>query len=649
MSLQGELQQLDNGNYKTRLSLAFITASSFDYKSYQPSSLPLTSQSVDVWLLRGQTVLITKNSKTEDSMVNMFFPGFTSTMQRTFGQSVVPTKQPFNQGLVLGNGQFKFVNMNTSDTYEVLNTVDISQAYRTFLQLINQDQRFLNQLQSFMSMLIDSRVFEPSTIPKPAPKQLGKRSVQAFQSVKASHSIKKQMFYRVPTYNLNITNGRIRNKRNIADIFSPYSVQSIGDTAGENYKKLNLNFDQIHHTEERLSHQQTVLAQMFSSLNADEKQVKRKELYLELRAFRTSYFQNFMFDLQDILKHNTLDPVYNILFDLLREHEFCYSATCYTLPIFSVLNKTTLQVSVQTAEQSLVPAVYVSCTIMPNLRTSIFSHQIALLDGNTLNFQANQLPSIPLEDLIHPKVDQATRQLQLSDYVHQQLYLIYSGKRVSLQCITAQMITVDNTKRYCDQTTLNFITFPDSISIGKETVLKVAIPHHFSSKLDFLNSDMRSLSIFQQTNFTDPHFGNKVINFFQTADTIHYSFTFIAFVCIVLLSILICCACYIKCPSCLIHAFCCCANTCCLKEKVKSREQQRLHWATEMEPMTSDEGCQPIIKPSQSPQPQPQVIQPSAPAFQPQQIQPILADCPRNILSRYCLTTRTPCLSNQTN
>ena len=211
------------------------------------------------------------------------------------------------------------------------------------------------------------------------------------------------------------------------------------------------------------------------------------------------------------------------------------------------------------------------------------------------------------------------------------------------------MITVDNKKRYCDQTTLNFIPFPESISIGKETVLKVAIPHHFSSKLDFLNSDMRSLSIFQQTNFTDPHFGNKVINFFQTAETIHYSFTFIAFVCIVLLSILICCACYIKCPSCLLHAFCCCANTCCLKEKVRSREQQRLHWATEMEPMTSDVGCQPIIKPSQSPQPQPQVMQPSAPAFQPQQSQPLLSNCPQNILSCYCLTTRIPCVSNQTN
>ena len=128
-SLQGELQQLENGNFKTRLSLAFITASSFDFKAYKPNNLPLTSQSVDVWLLRDQEILITK-STINDQMVNMFFPGFTATVLRTFGQTVVPTKQPYNQGLVLEAGIFKFVNMNTPTIYEVTNTVEMSQAFR---------------------------------------------------------------------------------------------------------------------------------------------------------------------------------------------------------------------------------------------------------------------------------------------------------------------------------------------------------------------------------------------------------------------------------------------------------------------------------------------------------------------------------------
>ena len=274
------------------------------------------------------------------------------------------------------------------------------------------------------------------------------------------------------------------------------------------------------------------------------------------------------------INKNKLDPVYEILFALLREHEFCYSATCYTLPIFSIRNTTTFQVSVQTAEQSLVPAVYISCTIQPNLRTSVFSHQIALVDGDTLNFQANQLPSIKLVDLIYPKVDQTTRALQTSDYVKNRLYLIYSGKKVSLQCVTAQMITVNNEKQFCDQTTLNFIHFPESIFIGEKQVLKVAIPHHFSRKLDFLNTDMRSVSIFQQTDFEEPHFGNQVISFFQTAETIHYSFMSVTFVCCILFSCITCCLCYIKCPTCLVKLFCCCANTCCLKQKVVQRDEE---------------------------------------------------------------------------
>ena len=469
------------------------------------------------------------------------------------------------------------------------------------------------------------------------------------------------VFPRVSTHILNSTIGKIRNKRDIADIFSPYSVQSIGDTAAENYAKLNLNFDQIHHTEERLSHQQTALAQTFKALNTDERQVKRKELYLELRAFRTSFFQNFMFDMLDILKHNTLDPVYNILFELLRKHEFCYSATCYTLPIFSVLNKTTIQISVQTAEQSLVPAVYVSCTIMPNLRTSIFSHQIAILDGNNLNFQADQLPSIPLETLHDPKVDEATRQLQLSDYVHQQLYLIYSGKKVSLQCITPQMIIVDGEKRYCDQTTLNFVPFPKSIQIGEQSVLQVAIPHHFSSKLDFLNSDMRSISIFHNSNFTDPHFGNKVINFFQKATAIHWSFTFIAFLCVLLILLLFCCCCYLRCPSCLLYAFSCYSNTCCLRQRILTRDLNEKKLAkekreTEMQPMLSQGDDQSVPQNSQSqPQPVPQNPQPP-PIIRPQPQQPYnpynhtphhipvaQSNCKNSMLTCNCLQTGELC------
>jgi hypothetical protein len=229
--LKGELYRNENGNFVTRLGLAFITGASFDFKALRKNSLPSTSQSIDVWLLRGQEVLLTKGSNKEDEVINMMFSGFTSTMSTNFAQDVTPTKQNFNQGLVLEEGLFKFVPMNTSSVYEVQVNADMSQVFRTFTQLIHQDQKFLNQLESFQKMLINSNVFQnPSTTPIP-PKQVVKRSPAVFSGNLANVKLNATFKLRFP--------------RDIADIFTPYSVQAIGDTAGENYKKRTQTFTRL--------------------------------------------------------------------------------------------------------------------------------------------------------------------------------------------------------------------------------------------------------------------------------------------------------------------------------------------------------------------------------------------------------------------
>ena len=151
---------------------------------------------------------------------------------------------------------------------------------------------------------------------------------------------------------------------------------------------------------------------------------------------------------------------------------------------------------------------------------------------------------------------------------------------------------------------------------------------------------MRSISIFQQTNFTEPNFGSQVINFFQTADTIHYSFTFIAFVCFVLSSCLICCMCYIKCPTCLVRTLCCFSNTCCLKKRVVTRDEER-HRAREMVPM-SNVNYQPAPQIPNPPTPQYQVSDPSAPPMsQPQQNQAHIHNCRVIMVGCFCIQTGT--------
>ena len=158
---------LESGTFETRLSLAFITDSAFDFSQYKKNALPNTKQAINVYILRDQSIILTKNFSTDDSMINMFFSGFTRTVKTEFGQDVVPTTQPYNQGLVLEAGLFKFVNINTTQTYEVKNTKDISQTYQLISQLVNQEQIFLNQLESFMQMLIKSKVFGPASTQPP--------------------------------------------------------------------------------------------------------------------------------------------------------------------------------------------------------------------------------------------------------------------------------------------------------------------------------------------------------------------------------------------------------------------------------------------------------------------------------------------------
>ena len=73
----------------------------------------------------------------------------------------------------------------------------------------------------------------------------------------------------------------------------------------------------------KLAHHQKILANFFREMNKKELTIARKELFLELRSFKTQYLTNFMFDLDQILKTNQLDSNYNIVFELLRNHQFC--------------------------------------------------------------------------------------------------------------------------------------------------------------------------------------------------------------------------------------------------------------------------------------------------------------------------------------
>ena len=82
-------------------------------------------------------------------------------------------------------------------------------------------------------------------------------------------------------------------KRSIGDIFTPYSVTSIGDTANSNYKRMNNNFRTIHVSESKLAHAQSTLSDNFFTLQEHEVDLLRKEIFLELRTLKESALSSF--------------------------------------------------------------------------------------------------------------------------------------------------------------------------------------------------------------------------------------------------------------------------------------------------------------------------------------------------------------------
>ena len=116
---------------------------------------------------------------------------------------------------------------------------------------------------------------------------------------------------------------------------------------------MNKNFHAIQSSKLQLTHQQTQLAQNFHLMQTHEKQLACKELYIELRMFESNAVQNFLYNLDEILKTTQLDPHFEIVFQLLRKHEYCFNNLCYSLPIFKVLGE--LYSLTESPHQPLVP------------------------------------------------------------------------------------------------------------------------------------------------------------------------------------------------------------------------------------------------------------------------------------------------------
>ena len=573
-----------------------MASAALNFATLKPDNLPASDAALDVYIIRGQDVILSQFFH-NDTALNWQFERFVTDFKNRFNQDIVVSKQDYNQILVLKNSQFSFVDFNHPNMFLCKNSTHLSQIALLFSQIIEQENAFLIQLQSFQSMLHSAEILKsPLPTEPPVTKSLARRDVsRSFLSKNSSFLAD----FVPPTLTTARNNTKTEmskvKKRSIADIFTPYSVTSIGDTANENYRKMNSNFRTIHVSESKLAHAQSTLSDNFFKLQEHEVDLLRKEIFLELRTLKESALSSFLFDLQQILATNHLDKAYQIVFSLLRTSEFCQNNLCYSLPIFNSIAQTLVVVNVQITQQSLARGFYISCSVLNNQRTSIYSHRMAIYEDNLLHFKDNTLPSVSFNDLKNPSIDLLSRPIADEDKLEGKFYPIYYNKKVSFQCLTPMSIQIDEQTFWCDDKTLQFVDFPKSILVDGKKVLSIAIPEHFSMKIARMTSDFEIISKFQPLNRTEPHLVEEVIEYFQVAESIHWSLLTMGIILTLSLFIMICFCSYIKCPTLMSKILqCCCSNTCCVLQCLYRRIRDTEILRTQMESGTSDENMQMI-------------------------------------------------------
>ena len=242
--MKKEIHQNENYEFYAKIHIIFITSSAHTFALLDPANLPIQPIAIDVWILRNQNVILTTKYQS-DSGLNWQFSTFTQGLKSRFNQDITFTKQAFNQVLVLRNSIFSFANFDSEEMFLCKNSSHLFKVAVLFAQIIEQENSFLTELTSFQSMLYKAKILTTTILPIGSTRPKRDEIIVQTKNLTVQSSAKMSNIKRL--------------RRNIGDIFSPYSVTSIGDTANQNYKRMNHNFQTIHITEQKLSHAQKTI------------------------------------------------------------------------------------------------------------------------------------------------------------------------------------------------------------------------------------------------------------------------------------------------------------------------------------------------------------------------------------------------------
>ena len=205
--------------FSAPLNLIFLSSAPISIDKLDPLELPNLPLALDMYILKDQSLVLT-STWVEDITITLDFKICKTKLHERFSQHISISKQPFDQALVLKNKIFMFIDMNDDQKIYGKKTPDLTRIYTTLQHLIAQEQSFLSQIINFNDMLTKADIFTP-VIPR------RKRTVS--RSSTENHTIITFQRFLSNSHE----NKRPLNlvKRSTTNIFSPYSLISIRDTA----------------------------------------------------------------------------------------------------------------------------------------------------------------------------------------------------------------------------------------------------------------------------------------------------------------------------------------------------------------------------------------------------------------------------------
>ena len=112
MALQTSVKELKNEvyldktyRYHAKLPIIFMASAALNFATLKPNNLPDSDVAVDIYIIRGQDVILSQFFH-NDTALNCQFDKFVTDFKNRFNQDIFVSKQNYNQILVLRKSQF---------------------------------------------------------------------------------------------------------------------------------------------------------------------------------------------------------------------------------------------------------------------------------------------------------------------------------------------------------------------------------------------------------------------------------------------------------------------------------------------------------------------------------------------------------------